>query len=384
MHLLIIAPEQIPVPPVLGGSVEISIHHIAKELSASHQVTIISREHTGYPALTKDGNLTIIRVPGGSPGNYLNHVLRRLAGHTFDWVQVDNRPLFLPRVKRQFPNTPVSIFLHSLTFVSAPRISRELAFRCLSKADLIVANSLSLQNRLKERFPRLHNKIKKVWLGTDLNRFRPPTPAEKMDLKNRYGLAASFTVAFAGRLIPRKGLPLLIRAIRMARNEVPEIKLVVAGKSQVHGYGMKLKKLARHYRVPVVFLGQLSHRQMHKLYWMADCFVCPSQKHEAFGLVNVEAMATGLPCIASNIGGIGEIIRDKHNGLLVDHYQDYRAFAARIAYLARHREWGKQLGKQAREDVVKRFGWKTSAGHLINLYDLYYRSNVKSKVEEAR
>ncbi|GIP31087.1 glycosyltransferase family 4 protein [Paenibacillus sp. J2TS4] len=369
MHLLIIAPEQIPVPPIKGGSVEISIYHIAKELAASHQVTIISRTHSSYPSLTREGNLTIIRVPGGTPGRYLTNVLVRLSGQTFDWIQVDNRPLFVPRVKQRYPNTPVSLFLHSLTFISPSRIAHARATRCLSQADLIVANSLSLQGVLKERYPQLNTKIKKIWLGADLHRFRPPVLQERKKLRSRYRLNESFVVAFAGRLIPRKGLPLLIRAIRLARKEVPAIRLVVAGKSQNAKYGARVRKYARQCRVPAIFMGQLSHRNMNKLYWMADCFVCPSQKHEAFGLVNVEAMATGLPCIASNVGGIGEIVRDRHNGLLIDNYRNYRSFARSIVQLARNREWGQRLGKQAREDVIQRFDWKTTAANLVKLYD---------------
>lgn len=374
-----LAPEQIPVPPVRGGSVEICMYEIAKRLAEKHNVTIISRRHKRLPAVSHEGNLTIIRVPSGKKRTYLKHVKRRIKGMAFDWIQIDNRPLFIPVIRKLFPHTPIALFLHSLTFVSASRLSHSACVRCLDKADLIVANSISLQKRLAARFPTAGPKLNHVWLGADLSRFRPPSPSERESIRSKYRLSGSFVVSFVGRLIPRKGLPLLIKAVHLARKRHPAIKLVVAGGSQVRGYSTKLKRIAARHKVPVVFLGTTPHSRIHSVYWMADCFICPSQQHEAFGLVNVEAMASGLPCIASNIGGIREIIHDGHTGLLVDHYRSPQAFAEKLLAVVNNQGLSRRMGMRAREDVIKRFNWRSTA---INLSRLYRKSATIMGEEE--
>ncbi len=374
-----IAPEQIPVPPVRGGSVEICMYEIAKRLARTHQVTLISRRHRKLPLVTTQGNLTIIRVRSGrSTKRYLNEVRKKIKGRVFDWIQIDNRPKFVPFIRRLFPRTPISLFLHSLTFVSGRRLSRKSALSCFAQTDLVVANSASLKTNLAVRFPSLIPKLSYVWLGTDLQRFRPPSPEERAKQRSKYKLGDSFVISFVGRLIPRKGLPLLMRAARIARMKNPNIKLVVAGSSTVKGYVTKLKRLARNYHLPVTFIGNVPHSRIHRVYWMADCFVCPSQQHEAFGLVNVEAMATALPCIASNIGGIGEIISDGETGMLVNDYRSEGEFAAKLIAVMNQRDLYEQVGARAREDMINRFNWETTAEQLAKRYE----SSVTIKGEE--
>ncbi|GIP40851.1 hypothetical protein J31TS4_41310 [Paenibacillus sp. J31TS4] len=368
MHILIVAPEQIPVTRGRGGSVEICVHHIAEKLADQHKVTVVSRSAPRLPAREERGNLTILRVATGTPRQYLANVLRLIKDRTFDWIQVDNRPRFVPAIKELFPRTPVSLFLHSLTFVSKPYLSRQAGTACLARADLIVANSQSLQETLAQRFPASAAKMKRVYLGADLTRFRPPSPEERRQLRLRHGLNDAFVVVFAGRIIPRKGLDVLIRALRLVRKKAPRVKLVVAGSAQSHAFKKRIQRLAIRSGVPTTFLGHLPHAKMRRAYWLGDCFVCPSQRHEAFGLVNVEAMATGLPCIASRIGGIGEIIRNGHNGLLVNRYWKPESLAKRIRRLLEEPELAERLGKQAREDVLRQFDWKTTAANLAYLY----------------
>ncbi len=178
----------------------------------------------------------------------------------------------------------------------------------------------------------------------------------------------SFTVAYAGRLIPRKGIPLLIKAMRQVRMNVPNARLLIAGGNASGSYGSYLRKTAAVHKVPAKFIGTLPHRRVRQAYWAADCFVCPSQKHEAFGLVNVEAMACGLPPVASRNGGIPEIIRHKRNGLLVDGYRRPASFASAILAVARSRSFGRKLGLQARKDMKLKFSWSRTAQQLIALY----------------
>lgn len=368
MNILIVAPEKYPVPPLLGNSVEICIYEIARKLAEHHQVTVISRQNPRYKRVAKQGSLTIVRVPGGSPDTYLQAVLDAIQGQAYDLIQVDNRPQYAAAIKELMPHTPVSLFLHSLTFVQPPRTSVELADAQLSRVDWIVANSGSLRDELAALFPNQENKLAQIHLGTDVARFRPASRAKKERLQKKYRLRGSFQVLFIGRIIERKGISVLIEAVHSARKKVPGAGLLIAGKAWRKSYKTELGRQARELGVPVKFLGHIPHAKMHKIYWLADCFVCPSQEHEAFGLVNVEAMASGIPVVASANGGINEIIRSGHNGITVEDYKDPESFARTIVEVAANQAWAKNLAKQARKDAVQHFSWQSAAQSLAEFY----------------
>ncbi|WP_276352371.1 glycosyltransferase family 4 protein [Cohnella caldifontis] len=360
MRIAIVAPERNPVPPVLGGSVEIAIWAVAKELAKRHSVTVYSRRTRRYPAASFDSGVEFVRVSTGSPRTYLENVMREMAGNPFDVVQIDNRPNFVAPIKAQHPLAVVSLFLHSLTYVTPPYGGDSETLAGIDAADLVLVNSHSLHFRLQERFPFASGKIRTVWLGVDTDRFRPA---------ERKKTGRAMTLLFAGRLIPRKGLPVLLKAVKFARAESPRpLHLVIAGGALKKGYSRKLRGLARSLGIRATFLGTVPHRRIHRIYRNADVFVCPSQKHEAFGLVNVEAMSTGLPVIASEIGGIREIVAHDRSGLLVSDYRSPRAFAEAILRLAREPLLLGAMKQEARLDCLNRFSWSATAERLDQIY----------------
>lgn len=368
MHIAIVAPEQIPVPPILGGSVEICILSIARKLALNRQVTIISRCHRNYPSITHHGNLTIIRVPAGNEKNYLRSVLKVIQSKRFDWIQVDNRPRIAASIKIQNPNTPVSLFLHSTTFVTPPHCHMSEANDHLTKVNLIICNSRSLKTKINQLFPQHRDKLRTVLLGVDAIRFRPPTREQQLEFRKKMQVEHTFNVLFVGRLIPKKGLPVLMKAMAQARIRRKNLRLIVIGGPQRKRYETYLRQMVRKLNIPVSFIGKRPHTQLHRTYWLGDCLVCPSQKHEAFGLVNVEAMASGIPVIASKNGGIQEIIKHGTNGFLVPQYQKARGFAKKIVMLANQPDLCKKLGQQARAAVIRQFSWQRVANELLQQY----------------
>ncbi|WP_379128281.1 glycosyltransferase family 4 protein [Paenibacillus sp. sgz500958] len=361
MHICMIAPEQFAVPG--SNSVEICMLAIAGQLALRHKVTLVSRRIPGLPLVTEHEGVHIVRLPADSPSVYLRSVISYVEHGIFDIIQVDNRPHLMAAVQSRIPHIPVVLFLHSLTFVpDTPATALSL-----DRASLIIANSRSLERRLARRFPRKVKDIRVVTLGADLDRFTPVDPGERLRLRRIYGLPTeTFTVLFVGRLIPRKGVPLLIRAVHTLRGQLP-VRLIIAGRGKPD-YVRRLKKLSRQLRVPSTFLGNVSHEEIHQLYQAADCFVCPSQRHESFGLVNVEAMASGLPVIASNNGGIREIIVSGINGYLVDRYREPRVFSTYLLRLGRSPKLARRIGSQGREDALRNFAWSHTAFHLESIY----------------
>ncbi|WP_211747482.1 glycosyltransferase family 4 protein [Paenibacillus sp. Marseille-Q4541] len=367
MHILIVSPEQFPLPG--SGSVEICILAIAEQLSHTHQVTVISPL---FPHLEEETQwnpqLLIKRVEGKLPSEYSKAVIEVISQlkQSIDIIQVDNRPRYMSKIKRAFPSIPVVLFLHSLTFV--PQNSHIAA--CLQKADFIVTNSKSLEQVVLKRFPLGAEKVIHITLGVDYSRFRPLEAAEKRTYYDHFQIREDqFHILYVGRLIPQKGIPVLIRAIHLLR---PEIKakahLLIAGKAKNRTYTTALKKLARKLHVSVTFLGEIPHEKIHTLYPLAHCMVCPSQKHEAFGLVNIEAMSCGIPVITSKNGGMKEIVNDGHNGFLVSNYKNARGFASPLSKLLVSPELSQMMGNNGRKTVQERYTWQVTAQKLEEAY----------------
>lgn len=100
-------------------------------------------------------------------------------------------------------------------------------------------------------------------------------------------------------------------------------------------------------------------------------------------MVDVEAMASGLPVIASNIGGIKEVIQHEHNGVQIKEFRDPRAFARSIAAVSERKKWAEGLAKQARQDVIKQFSWQATAQSLADFYRLKLEAKHEKDFKET-
>jgi len=367
MKLLIIAPEAYAVPSLRGTSVETCIYNIAIALAKNNLVTVVSRRQRRLPHISILGGLRIIRVRGGSPHDYIQRALAAVDGQGYDCIQVDNRPSFLPAVRERFPTTQLNVFLHSLNFITPPKATtKNVAFE-LQVADQIVVNSESLKSKVKELYPSQGHKVAVVHLAVDSSQFRPPSQDERSRARRQHHTEGTFAIAYAGRLIPLKGIPVLLKAAELVRRQVPNAQLIIAGYTMGR-YGAYIKRLAKQVDVPVCFLGLVRGNNMPRFYWAANCFVCPTQGHEAFGLVVIEAMSSGVPTIASANGGICEIITHNTNGLLVSPYSSPQLFAKAIEAIALDSNLAAKLSKEGRRSCVERFTWATTADSLFKLY----------------
>ncbi|MDT0186477.1 glycosyltransferase [Microbacterium sp. ARD31] len=164
---------------------------------------------------------------------------------------------------------------------------------------------------LRKAFGRVHPPVVVIPNGVDLDRFRPPTPAERLAARTRLGLRDSDRVfAFVGHEFDRKGLPLLVRALQHA----PRALLLVVGgdRRQIETARRQAQRAGVAERV--LFVG----RQPDVLPFLhaADVFALPSA-YEANALALLEALACGLPVIATPVGGAAATIADGKTGFLV-------------------------------------------------------------------
>ncbi len=185
-------------------------------------------------------------------------------------------------------------------------------------------------------------------------------------------------ILFVGRLIDWKGVNILVSSMKKVRDTVRNARLVIVGD------GPERKSLADRVKElgledSVTFTGQVSDEELKDYYSRASVFVLPSitvnNQTEGLGVVLLEAMASGIPVIGSNTGGIPDIIEDKVNGLLVPP-GDPDALAEAIIRIFEDRDLADRFREAGLETVKGRFSWDKISDQFIEVYrEVLHESN---------
>ncbi len=230
---------------------------------------------------------------------------------------------------------------------AAARVYRWFAPSAYRRADAVVVRSMAYGRRA----PSLAKVPERRWHvvpnGIDTDRFRP----------DGHGSSGDYLL-FVGRLVPYKGLEVLLRA--MARRP-PGLPLVVAGDGPLR---QPLEHLAARLRVDARFLGYVPDDELPGLYRGARATALPSVNgQEAFGITLLESMACGTPVVASDLPGVADVAR---LGGLVAPPGDASLLAARIEDVldGAHGPRGRELADRIR----RRFSWHAVAGRMLDVY----------------
>jgi phosphatidylinositol alpha-mannosyltransferase len=170
-------------------------------------------------------------------------------------------------------------------------------------------------------------------------------------------------VLWVGRLDPRKAFPVMVEAFESLAREFPDLTLVVAGdgRDRVVAEGLPARVSDR-----VLMLGRVSHRLLPSYHAAADVFVSPATGGESFGIVLVEAMAAGVPVVATDIPGYREVVRDGVDGLLVPP-RDPEALAGSIRRILREPELAARLADAGRLRALE-FSWDRVVPRIEAVY----------------
>jgi phosphatidylinositol alpha-1,6-mannosyltransferase len=170
--------------------------------------------------------------------------------------------------------------------------------------------------------------------GVDVERFRPLTPTQRAAARVRFGLDPDAPlVVSVSRLVPRKGMDVLIRAAARLAPRHPGLRVAIAGGGRDRE---RLERLAVRTGAPVTFLGRVDDADLPALYGAGDVFamLCRNRwaglEQEGFGIVFVEAAAAGVPSIAGASGGAAEAVADGSTGIVVDDPRDVDAVAGAL------------------------------------------------------
>ncbi len=200
--------------------------------------------------------------------------------------------------------------------------------------------------------------LSRHFINTD--RFRPDEAA-RSELRKKLHVEGRFVLLTVAHLIKPKGIEVLIKALA----ELPDNVVL-----WIVGDGDQLERLRQlcselHLASRVCFHGL--QKNVAPFMQAADCFVCPSLWAEAAGLVNLEASASGLPVVASRIGGIPEYVEDGRTGFLFlpgDHHELTR----RVQSLNEDSAMHKKMSAQARAWAVEKFSADSGVLEYLNLY----------------
>jgi glycosyltransferase involved in cell wall biosynthesis len=207
-------------------------------------------------------------------------------------------------------------------------------------------------------------RVRTVYNGVDLDRFSPAQPKgsyrEKLGIRDERVKVATYV----GQLIPEKGLDTLLEAAMAICGRREDFLFLIAGD------GILKERLIRSIRErgldsKIRYLGQRSDAE--DIYRASDVCICPSVWNEAFGLVLAEAMACGVPCVASRVGGILEVVEDGKSGYLVPPW-DPAALASAIEALLDDDQMRISFSRRSRQRAIEKFDLQDMVKHYIDLY----------------
>lgn len=226
---------------------------------------------------------------------------------------------------------------------------------CLRNAKKVTVVSETLKEKIQEMFPEVQPEI--ISMGVDTSKF-----GRKYFVPNYFEQNGKKVVLFVGRLVEIKGVSYLIDAMK----EVDGL-LVIVGDGPIRS---ELQKQAESLGDKVVFLGSKSHDELKSVYASSDLFCAPSVttakgEKEGLGLVILEAMASGLPVVGSNSGGIAQLIQDGVNGLLCEEKSSHE-LAKNINLLLTDNEMREKVLENSAK-TVKKFDYCSLAAKYVEI-----------------
>jgi len=233
-------------------------------------------------------------------------------------------------------------------------LGRPVGRHYMSKLDARIAVSTAARHFVSRYFP---GEYKIIPNGVDVAEYRNARAfPEYRDGK--------FNILFTGRLEPRKGATYLIRAYAALKAKHPETRLIVVGVGPQLG---QLRRFVRDERVgDVLFAGRVADGDKARFFRTADVFCAPSTGQESFGIVLLEAMAAGLPVVASDIHGYKRVVQRNVSGLLVEP-RDAGALEAALERLIEDPVLRAALGEAGARKAPE-FDWSHVTQQLVDLY----------------
>jgi phosphatidylinositol alpha-mannosyltransferase len=364
--------------PQFGGVSE-HVHHVAVELrKRGHRVTVITCGHRNSSQTIGDdvvrlGSNILVRHNGAYANltvgwNIYGKMKRVLREGRYDVVHV-HCPL-VPVLPLAATRTTRDAVLFGTFHASAKSNAGYLLFKpFLRRFHRRITGKIAVSGPARDFVHGYFGgEYRIIPNGVDPDRFSPDNPPIE-ELTD-----GALNILFVGRPDPRKGLEHLIRAMETihARGTSP-VRLVVIGDGPRRPAYEAM--VAEHLKDSVLFVGSVSNELLPRYFSSAHVFCSPATKNESFGIVLLEAMAAGVPIVASDIPGYRSVVSHGDEGLLTEAASPDR-IAETILQLLGDEDLREQMGIKGREKAF-RYSWANVAGQT----ERYYFDVIDSKVE---
>jgi spore coat protein SA len=315
-------------------------------------------------------------------GTYIRQIARDLRRQNCDVVHVHCFPQFVAVIRKANPKLKIVLHCHEEWLVQFDRAQMK---SYIQQADLILGCSQFLVDRFRARFPAEAERFQVMYNGFDQESF----------LERRSRVAPSRVapkqLLFVGRVSPEKGVHVLLDAFAQVLAQYPNVELKIVGNDMplprqflqavsdhpevqelvrfcdAH-YGSTLRaNLPAHVRDHVHWLGAVLHTQVIEALSETDILINPSF-YESFGNSVIEAMAAGVPVVASAVGGMKETMIPNETGLLVE-AGNANQLAAAILTLLQDETACRRMGQAGRRRVSQRFTWDQIVEALLQQYE---------------
>jgi len=366
-------------PPKVGG-IQRYLWELWRRLDPESFVVLTASSHpdaSSFDAEQAAAGVQIVRVPQHVlyfPTGSVVHQVRSIAAeHGADAVVLDPvLPLGLagPRV-----GLPYAVVLHGAEAAAPARVAgtRALMARVLQRASLaIAAGEYAAVDARRAAGPRMCPVVN-VPPGVDCDRFVPLVAKERAAARRRLGLPAEGPlVVSVSRLVPRKGMDVLIEASARLAASLPTLCVAIGGAGRDRA---RLERLVAERGAPVRLLGSVADDDLPALLGAADVFVMACRdrwfglEQEGFGIVFVEAAAAGVPAVAGESGGAAEAVDDGVTGIVVARPQNPGDVALGIRRLLFDSRRRRQMGRAARRRAEASFDYGLLASRLAEALD---------------
>lgn len=356
--------------PHIGG-VEKVVLDVAQELQNSVNMSVLVTGSNRRVQTEYLDNIRIIRTP--SLGTYFSMPV----SPTFPfWLRKFGKEVDILHFHYPFPLGDVSYLLSGLSHqrivltwhsdivkqLKLMRVYRPLLHKFLSKVDKIVVTSPNLLHSSNE-LAAYKDKCEVVPLGIDVNQLVDHVDEARVrELESQF---EGVKILFVGRLVYYKGVEYLIRAVK----GLSQFHLIIVGDGPLR---QSLMQLATDLDVAqrVTFWGRASEDDLRAFYQACDIFVLPSvESSEAYGLVQLEAMAFGKPVVSTNLPtGVPYVNSHNHTGF-VNEPRDVNGLRESLRKLVENRELSKVLGENGKRRVNAVFNRKAMGARILRIYE---------------
>ncbi len=247
--------------------------------------------------------------------------------------------------------------------------------KVIALANRLIAATLAEKSQLEFLYEASSTKIAVIPPGVETSRFYP---ISKDEAKEIIGVSTTDRmILFVGRIEPLKGIDILIKAIAIIQEKgdldcCPHSVAIIGGEplaspEEMNAEMARLQDMVESLGIHnmVLFLGKQDQKMLPYYYSAAEVVVMPSH-YESFGMVALEAMACGTPVVASQVGGLGFLVRDGETGFVVPG-NDVLKMADRLVQLIKNQDLQAKLGKES-ASYAKNYSWQIISEKIIEVY----------------